>query len=814
MKDIALEIKQRLEEEVLFFSGAMGTIIQKHSDVSFMAPEELNLHKPLLIKKILSDYVDVGVDFIETNTFGGTELKLRESGVKDDWRDLVSAGVRIAREIADSSLRRIYVIGNIGPIGKLIEPLGEIDFDTAYKEFYKQAEVLLESGVDGILLETMSCIVEAKAAYLAVRDAGARFVMVQMTYSENGSTDTGTPPAVQSAVFEALRADVIGANCSVGPDKMVPITEALRKTTSLPISIQANAGIPYLKDGKTVFPMGPEEYHKYAIAIYEAGANIIGGCCGTTPLHLKLIVDSLRGKKPVSYPLSPYFMKATALAGRGKIVYIGSHFPIVKIGEKINPSARKELRESLKKGDFSVLRRYVVEQKDSADVLDINVAIEGIDEYSVLRKALSIVENIGGVPVSLDSPNAEVLGRVSRYITGKGLLNSTTGERSKYEVLLEYAKRYGHAVVLLPMDEDGIPDEVDKRLKIVERVLDYADKIGFRRQDILVDGLVMTIGARVEPRIALSTIREVKRHFGLNTIIGLSNISFGLPSRRLLNRAYMVLSIYEGLDAAIMDVLDRELISLVYASSFIAMRDERGANYITYATNSDVLERVGATSSEREQADISQKVYDAVLMGDKEGIVPIVKEALKKHKPMDIINKMLIPAITKVGDMYERGEYFLPQLILSAETMKLAFKEIEPILRKEGIKKEHTIVIATVKGDIHDIGKNIVAIMLENAGFRVVDIGKDVPREKIFESAIRERADIVALSALMTTTMIEMPKVIEFFRDKGYGDVPFMIGGAVISKGFANKIGAFYSKDAVEAVRVAKEVIKKYKGVK
>jgi 5-methyltetrahydrofolate--homocysteine methyltransferase len=387
--DLSSEIRDRLRDDILFFSGAMGTIIQEHN-ISFRAPEELNYYSPDIIKGILTDYVTVGVDFIETNTFGGTEIKLREAGIKGDWKRFVGSGVKIAREVANSSRRRIYVIGNVGPIGKLIKPLGDIDFDEAYSEFYKQSEVLLESGVDGILLETLSCIVEARAAYLAVRDAGADFVMVQMTYSENGVTDTGSSPGVQVAVFEALGADVIGANCSVGPDKMIPIVEKLRRLTEFPISIQANAGIPYLESGKTIFPMGPDEYLKYVISIYEAGANIIGGCCGTTPKHLELIIKSLKGKNPIDHPLSQFLKSATVLASRSKTTYIGNGYPFLKIGEKINTSARKDPRMSLEKKDFGLFRRYVIEQRDNADVLDINVSIQGIDEIEIMRKALEV----------------------------------------------------------------------------------------------------------------------------------------------------------------------------------------------------------------------------------------------------------------------------------------------------------------------------------------------------------------------------------------------------------------------------------------
>jgi len=799
------EILNYIKSKILVFDGAMGTELQKMGLSENEPPEIWNIKKPELIVKIHRAYFKAGAKAVTTNTFGANRMKLAEYGLAHRVEELNTAGVRLARKAVGSEG---FVAASIGPLGVFIEPLGELSFDEAYEIFFEQAKALTKAGADAIILETMSDLGEIRAALLAVKDAADIPVITSMTYAEGERTLTGTDPETAAVVLESLGADVIGVNCSGGPRELEKVVEILCSSTNLPILVEPNAGMPELINGCTVFKESPQNMATFARKFASFGAVMIGSCCGSTPEHTAAIAGELKGLKPIKrtkhFPLR--------VTGRSKTEKIGgSGFPVI-IGERINPTGKKHLTDEIREGKTTIIKAEAISQeKAGAHLLDVNVGVPGVDEPLLMKTAVQAVQSVVNTPLVLDSSNPQALEAGLKAYHGKAVVNSVTAEAESMEKILPLVKRYGAAVIGLCLNERGIPESAVERLAAAERILSYAEKFGIHSQNLIIDSLTLTVSA--EPRSALVTLESielVKEKLGLSTVLGVSNISYGLPMRSMLNRAFLAAALERGLDAAIINPLDEDMMDIFYAGAVIAGRDKNAEHYVKRFSKiaHDQKEKTPREDKEKLKGEQTfHPLMEAVIKGEKENIAALVEKYLKDIKPMDILNKYLIPALEEVGRKYEKGEYFLPQLMLSADTMQEAFKRLKPELEKGGESSRGTVVLATVRGDIHDIGKNIVAIMLRNHGFNVVDLGKNVPNEKIIEAAKETNAEVIGLSALMTTTMPRMGEIIDMIKEN---NLPFkvIVGGAAVTEKYAQEIGADgYGKDAVAAVNIVSKLI-------
>ncbi len=841
-----------LGREVLVFDGAMGTMLQAAGLPPGGCPELWNLEQPDAVRAVHEAYVEAGARILETNTFGGARVKLAHYGLQDRVFDINYRAVRVAREAAGG---RALVAGSIGPTGRFVEPLGEMTFAEAYAQFSEQAEAFAAAGADLVIIETMADLGEIRAAVLAVKERTGLPVIAQMTYEASGRTFTGTDPETAAVVLQAAGADVVGANCSLGPAELVQVVERLTAAARVPVSIMPNAGLPRLTpEGATVFPMGPDEFAAWGPRLVAAGAAVVGGCCGTTPEYIRRLAGAVAGLAPPR----PRGRDVTAVASRTRsLFFFDERLPVI-IGERINPTGRKKLSADVASGAMTLVRQDARAQVAAgAHMLDINVGVPGIDEAAAMRRAVLAVQEAADVPLSVDSSTPAALEAGLSACIGKPLVNSASGEASRLEAVLPAVRRFGAALIFLALDDEGIPPTAEGRFRLAERVLREAEAAGMRREDVFIDCLTLPVGA--EPAAALETlkaIRLVKERLGLRTVLGLSNVSFGMPNRPLLNATFMAMALREGLDAAIVNPLDPVLMDAILAARVLLMRDRDSRDWTAAmagrpapapagampppqpgsdsgfpgsrisgsapttpvaptregdpAPASGAAPAAGAVGPEGWCDPLELSLYRGVLDGHKDDIVAHVEQALAEGRdPMALLNGVLIPAIEEVGRLFGEGAYFLPQLMLSAAAMKNAFERLKPELaRRSGVAKPlGTIVMATVEGDIHDIGKNICNVLLENHGFRVVDLGRDVPAERILEAARREKADMVGLSALMTTTMPQMKKVIDLFAAEGFR-CPVIIGGAATDKEYARRIGAAgHGRDASEAVEVAKRVL-------
>jgi 5-methyltetrahydrofolate--homocysteine methyltransferase len=837
---------------VLVADGAMGTQLQALGLPPGGCPAVWNVERPDVIRAVHERYIEAGARLIETNTFGATRLKLDAYGLGDRVADYTKAGVELALRAAEG---RAAVAVSFGPLGHLVEPIGEISFDQAQALFAEQAEAARAAGASLAIIETMLDLQEVRAAMFACRDAGLD-MMVEMTFGQDGRTFTGTEPEAAVIVLEALGAGVVGANCSLGPDGLLAVVERMAKVASVPVSVMANAGLPVLQDGRTVFPLRAPDFADWAPKLVEAGAAIVGSCCGSTPEYTRLIAGALRGRR-LPQPAAP--QPALALASRRlPLILADADLPIV-IGERINPTGRKKLAADIASGAMSLVRQEARDQVAAgARMLDVNCGVPSIDEAAAMARAVTVVQDAVDVPLMIDSPGPEVLAAGMRAYSGKAIVNSFSAEEGRAERVLPVAKRYGAAVLGLTIDDRGLPATARDRLRIAEKLVRAAEAAGIPRQDVVVDCLCLTAGAQQEAaRETLAGIRLVKSELGCATSLGISNISFGLPQRSFLNAIFLAMAVEAGLDMAIVNPLDLRLMDTVAATRVFRHRDRDSRAYIARMSSRNLvhtleeaelqLRRRGglpaapaagadapgpvpptAAALARRQAQaglVQQKgpaperiprepllraLYDAVVEGDKDGIEGLLDKALARgDHPLAILNDCLIVGMEEVGRLFGDGTYFLPQLMLSAEAMKRAFNRLKPELRKlkEGQGEVGTVVLATVQGDIHDIGKNICAVMLENHGFRVIDLGRNVKNELVVKTAKEAGADVVGLSALMTTTMPQMKRVIELFRAEGIA-MPVMIGGAATTRHFAREIGAAgYGRDAQEAVAEAKRLV-------
>ena len=796
MKKHALH--NRLSKEILILDGAIGTMLQPHVSAG-TAYEMVALERPELLRKIHRDYVAAGADIINTNTLGASRIKLNEFGSGNQVKAVNIQAAQLAREAAES---RALVAGNIGPTGSLIEPAGALSYDQAFSAFKEQAEALVQGGVDLFNLETFSDLKEIKIALMAIRSFSSLPVMAAMTFEETFLTFTGTDPVTAANVLCSLGVDVLGVNCSTGPAPMLEVIGRYFESTHIPVYVEPNAGIPRLGKGIS-YQVTPEEMAHFSKQFVSLGANIVGSCCGSTPEYTAAIRKAVKSMLPVSRrPLA-----GLCLSSRTSTCVIGAGRPFCVIGERLNPTNRPELTEALKNGQISLLQQEARAQvSEGAHLLDVNIGVPGLDVTDVMTRVVRAIENVCRVPLVIDSTDPEAIEAALKETAGKVLINSVHASEKSMETIIPLAARYGAGLLCLAVGEKGIPKTSEQRLDVLRKIIQRTDEAGIPRNHLICDCLTLTISAEQKrAESTLEAVRFVRQELGLPTILGISNISFGLPERSLINATFLSMSMAAGLDAAIMNPGDPRMMETVRAASVLTVRDRNSKDFI--AVHQAKKKRKVSPEIPSVKAE-PNPIYQAVISGNRDEIAFLVQKAIDdKISALTINNEMLIPAIQEVGRQYDRKEIFLPQMILAAETMQRAFSVIKSHF-KGGLKSAGKIILCTVKGDVHDIGKNIVSLFLKNEGFEILDLGKDVPADEIVRQAQKNKPDVVALSALMTTTMIEMPKVIDSLKKAGIA-VKTIIGGAVVTKNYAGEIGADgYARDAMQAVQVVKELLK------
>ncbi|OGS25258.1 MAG: hypothetical protein A2314_09630 [Elusimicrobia bacterium RIFOXYB2_FULL_50_12] len=797
------QFRQLLSERIVILDGAMGTELQKRGFLDGAgAPEELNVKYPERIRAVHRDYLAAGADIIVTNTFGANRPKLSEYHLAGELESVNRAAVKLAMEEAKPF--NALVAGDIGPVGAYLTPLGQVTFDEAYGIFAEQARALSSAGADILIIETMAEIRELKAAILAAKDNFNGPVMAQMTFTSDGTTVTGTDVLSFAAICQAMEVDALGLNCSVGPKDLAALAKIITSSVSLPVSFKPNAGMPRLINRKTVFPGTPEEFVAAALEAFGHGVNMFGGCCGTTPEFIALLSKMLKGKNPAPRTAAPHFY----LSSRTKTIDIAATDKLIMVGERINPTNRKSFQEELLAGNFATLRREARAQvSDGAGILDINLGLPGADERALMARAVEEIQEVVSVPLCLDSSLAAALEEGLKACAGKPIINSVNGDDQKLAAILPLAKRYGAAIIGLCTDEKGIPRTAAERIAIAERILAAAQKYGLGRSEIIFDFLTLAASAMPEQLAhTLEAIRIAKQRWPeIKTILGISNVSFGLPARQALNSAFLNLAREAGLTMAILNPHERwDAAEDAIARNLLLGRDSSATAYIARYGNMPKKTQVAAGVALPQD----RQLYAAVVEGNREEIARIMDAVLESGlSPLETANKCILPALAEVGEKFGRKEYFLPQVILSAEAAQAAFAKLKPLLKKDSGFGAGKIILATVKGDVHDIGKNIVAAVLESHGWEVIDLGKNVDAETILEAARREKSQLVGLSALMTTTMLEMEAVVEA-RNKGALPFKIIVGGAPVTERFAKEIGAdAYAKDAVEAAKTAKNLI-------
>lgn len=810
MKKASMNFLSSLKKSPLVLDGAMGTMLQKLGLKPGGCPDELCLREPDLIKKVHALYKEAGSDIVTTNTFGANRKKLAEYGLQNRLREINSAAVKIARAAVGS---KVFVAGGLGPTGSFVEPVGDMSFDEALAIFTEQAGALADAGADLIIIETMMDIKEVKAAIIGAKSTGLP-VAVTMTFDETMRTVLGTPPESFAVMAASIGADLIGANCSLGIEGIYKAVCAMSKVTSAPLIAQPNAGIPALRGTQTVFPDSPDEMAAYVPKLAQAGVRVLGGCCGTTPDHIKKMGRVFRkarhkgGKEAIAF---------TTLSSRTAFVSLGGGLPAIIIGERINPTGRKLLAAEIKEGKTADIRNEArIQTEAGAHTLDVNVGVPGIDEPGAMRRAVFAVNENTSLPIVIDSSNPMAMEAGLQCADGKPLINSISGEEKKLREILPLARKYGGALLALTLDDKGIPPTAEGRLKVAEKIIKRAAKEGIEKNDIVIDCLAMTVSADAKSALeTLRAIRLIKDRLGVATVLGVSNISFGLPVREVINANFLTMAIAAGLDAAIINPGNKAMMDAYHAALVLTAKDTRAERYIQRFKPVIIGETAGDARPKEaagpvKEAGIRERLKKAIIEGDEDNITSLVEAALAEGlDPITISNEGLIPGLEEVGRLFACNKYFLPQVMLSADTMKKAFERLKKELKGAKSASAGKVLLATVEGDIHDIGKNIVATLLENHGFEVIDLGKNVSADKIVNAALKHKVDVVGLSALMTTTVMEMDTVIKRLRDAGINAVT-IVGGAVVTSEFAHNIGATaYGGDAVSAVDKIKRLIRK-----
>lgn len=788
-----MTIREEIGKRILFFDGGMGTLLQEQGLQAGELPETWNLKNPEPIIQIHKAYLAAGADIILANTFGANRFKYGE-----DLEKIVTAGVANAKKAVAESGKKAYVALDIGSTGKLLKPMGTLDFEEAVGVFAEIIRVGEKAGADLILIETMSDTYELKAAVLAAKENSALPIMATVIFDESKKMLTGASPQVVVSLLEGLGVDALGINCGLGPKQMKEIVKELLKYASIPVIVNPNAGLPRSENGKTVFDVGAEEFAEDMEEIVTMGAWFAGGCCGTTPAHIQAMVEKCKEITPV--PITP--KNYTFVTSYSTAVELGG-IPVI-IGERINPTGKSKFKQALRDHNIDYILEEGVKQEDSgAHILDVNVGLPEIDEAAMMETIVYELQSIMPIPLQIDTTNMEAMERALRIYNGKPMINSVNGKAEIMEQVFPLVKKYGGVVVGLALDEDGIPDTTEGRLAIAEKIYQTGEKYGISRKDIVIDALVMTMSTNNESaKITLDTVKEITARGG-KTVLGVSNISFGLPQRELINAAFFTMAMNNGLSAGIINPNAKAMRQAYDTFCVLGGYDAQCMNYIENYAVTD------APNAAAKSAAAKLNLTDSIIKGLKDQAYRATEEELKTKEPMEIINGELVPALDVVGQGFEKGTMFLPQLLMSAEAAKAGFEAIRQYVQSHGEaqEKKATIVIATVKGDIHDIGKNIVKVLLENYGYEVIDLGKDVPPEKIVETVVDKHAPLVGLSALMTTTVVNMEESIkELHKEAPWCKI--MVGGAVLTQEYADMIGAdFYGKDAMQSVYYAERLL-------
>lgn len=830
------------KSKIVLLDGATGSNLQEAGMPTGVCPEDWILKNPEALVNLQKEYVLAGTDILYSPTFTANRIKLEEYGLADKIEQMNAELIGLSRkaiqlakeENPELKDKKIYVAGDLTMTGEQLYPIGKLMFEELVEVYKEQIRCMLAAGADLLVVETMMSLQECRAALIAAKETCDLPVMVTMTFNEDGHTMYGTDARTAVTVLQSLGAAAVGVNCSTGPDQMRDVVMTMRRYTSVPIIAKPNAGLPILIDGETVYNLGAQEFGLQVKGLVMDGATIVGGCCGTTPDHIRELAMNVEEIKP---NLS-YNAKVRAITTERNTVEIDLNGRFLIVGERINPTGKKNLQAELKEGKLDLVVSMAEEQEENgASILDVNMGMNGIDEKETMVSVVYELSQAVNLPLCIDSSHVGVIEAALRIYPGRALINSISLEKEKFEKLIPLAKKYGAMFILLPLSDKGLPKNIDEKKQIIHTITEAAYAQGLTKEDIIVDGLVNTIGANKRASIeTLETIRYCKEELELATIVGLSNISFGLPERQFVNSTFLALAIHEGLTMAIANPSQDLLVNTAFATDLLCNKEEADLRYINLVTSrpmtitsgaattantgkSDSNGTIGAKSSTKDtgkqESDVNGQstndsvIYTDVIKGNRKSILDHVKEVLAAgEQPSAIVDTMLIPAINEVGNLFDKQIYFLPQLIGSAETMKTAIDYLEPMLQNDqSDKKLGTIVIATVEGDIHDIGKNLVALMLKNYGFDVIDLGKDVSCNKIIETAKENDADIIALSALMTTTMLEMKKVVQANKEAGL-KAKVIIGGAVITQSYADEIEADgYSTDAQDAVRLVKRLM-------
>jgi 5-methyltetrahydrofolate--homocysteine methyltransferase len=791
-----------IRERVLVLDGAMGTLLQERGLKPGGCPEEMNLTHPEVVTGIHRDYVEAGADIIVTNSFGGSREKLGHYGLADRVAEINSRAVELARLAVG---RQGFVAGSIGPTGRFLQPVGDASFDEMVDIFGEQVQAFAAAGADLITLETFLDIAELRAAVIACREYSSLPVMALMTFEDGGRTVLGTSPRAAAVTLDGLQVDVIGSNCGLGVDGIYQVLEQMRTVTSRPLIAQANAGLPKLVEGRTVFSATPEDMTSYHQQLIALGVRVIGGCCGTTPAHIRAMRSALGGRDQQWTPPP----RRCFLSSRTQVVEIGGDAPCAIIGERINPTGRKSYVAELREGKTAYIRREALDQVAAgADLLDINCGAPGVDEPACLERAVLATVGVAGVPLVLDSSDPAALERGLKAADGKVLINSVSGEEKSLRNILPLARKYGAAVICLALDGSGIPETAGGRMKVARHILKAAEDLGLPREDLIIDCLTLTVSAEQKRAMeTIGTLRLVRDELGLATVLGVSNISFGLPCRPILSSAFFTMALEAGLGAAIINPKDERMMDAYRSAMVLLGRDLRAERYVAAYGG---LQAAPSAHLADTGAPIREQLATAILRGDNEGVAELVETALAEGlSPVEISNEGLLPGLEEVGRLFGDNRIFLPQVMLSAETMQTAFGRLKQEMPGGITASRGRILMATVEGDIHDIGKNIVCTLLENYGFEVVDLGKNVSARRIVEEAGKQEVDAVGLSALMTTTINQMEVTIGQLREAGI-KVFTMVGGAVVTQDYADAIGAdLYAADAMEAVRKIKALLEK-----
>ena len=797
-----MNFKDYLKNHIVYLDGGIGTLLQAGGLKPGEYPERWNLSHHDVIIDIHKAYFDAGSNVVCTNTFGANCLKFAD----DELEQIIKAAVANAKKAREQSVQKgeKFIALDIGPSGKLLKPLGDLDFEDAVNVFSKTVKFGVKYGVDLIIIETMNDSYETKAALLAAKENSNLPVIVSNAYGEDGKLMTGAAPAAMVAMLEGMGADAIGANCSLGPRQLRGVAEELLQKASVPVILKPNAGLPKSINGKTVFDVTVDEFSDEVAALVKKGVRVVGGCCGTTTEY----IASLYSKTSELAPVPIADKKITVVSSYTHAIEFGES-PIL-IGERINPTGKKRFKQALLENDIDyILSEGVNQQEKGVHILDVNVGLPDIDEAQMLKNTVCELQAIIDLPLQIDTSNIAAMEEALRRYNGKAMINSVNGKRESMEAIFPLVKKYGGLVVALTLDESGIPDTAQGRVKIAENILKVANKYGIDKKDIIFDTLAMTISADNKAAVAtLSSLKTIKNELGCHTSLGVSNISFGLPNRDAVNGTFFALALQNGLSAAIMNPYSVDMMKTYYAYRALKGLDENCAEYIGSAESFVVTVTSVAAAAPKTTEEYSSELQHAVIKGFKDKAGELTKNLLSSVDPLEIVNNEIIPALNIVGDGFEKKTVYLPQLLMSAEAAKSAFEVIKASMSgKEKAGTKGVIVIATVYGDIHDIGKNIVKLLLENYGFDVVDLGKDVPPEIIAKTAIKLRAPLVGLSALMTTTVPAMEETIKLLREKAPW-CKIVVGGAVLTKEYADKIGADkYAKDAMESVRYAEEII-------